>query len=109
MTATVAELMAALRVATMRKVEVAGLSVYVRGLTGGERKLLMQRAKDGSPLEANELVVLCACNEKGDPIFSEADAAALDTVDGGCLNRLAEQILSASGLLPDAVETSAKN
>lgn len=103
------EVLKALRTASLRKVEVAGLEVWVRGLTGAERRLLTERAKDGNSLQPYEVVGLAACTDNGAPLFSEAEAAELANVDGGSVEKIAEAILKASGLLPDAQEVAAKN
>lgn len=106
---TATDVLAALRTASLRRVEVAGLELHVRGFSGTERKLLIQRAKDGNPLQANEVVALCACTEKGDPLFTIEQAEALDGLDAGCLEQIAEQVLEASGLTAKARDQAAKN
>lgn len=103
------EVLKALRTASLRKVEVAGLDVWVRGLTGAERRLLTERAKDNTPLQPYEVVGLAACTPEGKPLFSEAEAAELADVDGAAVEKIAEAILKASSLLPEAHGESVKN
>jgi hypothetical protein len=106
---TAADLLSALRVASLREVEVAGLRVHVRGLTGAERKLIADRAKDGSPVQAHELAALCLCDEQGRAMFTADQAASLADVDGAAVEKVATSILEASGLVPEAQESAAKN
>jgi len=79
--------------------------VQVRGLTGKERRLLTERAKDGNPLQAFEVVGLASCR----PTFSEEEALALEDIPGQITEQLAQAILSASGLMPKAQDDAAKN
>jgi hypothetical protein len=106
---TGADLLAALKKASIRPVSVAGVDVHVRGVTGAERKLIIERARAGTPLQANELCALCLCDDRGAALFTAEQAADLDQADGGCLERLGTEILSASGLLPQAEAEAAKN
>lgn len=106
---TASDVLRTLRVASLRKVSVAGLDLYVRGLTGAERVLMVQRAKDGSPFTAHELAALALCDEHGAPLFTSEQAAELGAVDGLAVDAIATEILRASKLLPDEVESSAKN
>lgn len=106
---TGADLLAALKKASIRPVSVAGLDVHVRGVTGAERKMIIERARAGSPLQANELCALCLCDEAGTALFTPEQAGELDQVDGGCLEKLGSEILSASGLLPQAEAEAIKN
>ena len=104
-----ADILKALRTASLRKVNVAGLDLYVRGLTGAERRLLAERAKDGTPLQPYEVAALAVCTDKGERFFTEAEAAELADVDGGVIEKIAEAVLRASGLLPEAQDEATKN
>lgn len=106
---TGADLLAALRVASLRRATVAGIEIHIRGVTGAERKLLIDRAREGSPLQAWELVQMCACNDRGDALFGPDQATALASVDGEAIEQLARQVLEASNLLPEQQELAAKN
>jgi len=106
---TGADLLAALKVASLRSVEVAGRLVHVRGLTGAERKLLQDRAKAGEPVQPFELVGLAAIQPSGERLFTTEEAAELANVDGALVEKLAEAILDASGLLPKSEDDAAKN
>jgi hypothetical protein len=106
---TGADLLAALRTVSLRPVSAAGVEFYVRGLTGAERQLLRDRAHDGSPLQAHELVGLVACNGNRERLFSDEQVLELAHVDGGEVEKIAAAILEASGLMPEAQEQAAKN
>lgn len=104
-----ADVLKALRTASLRQVTICGQSVYVRGLTGEERKLLRQRAKDDQPLEAYELVGLAACDAEGRPLFTSEQVAELGQVDGAEIEAMAAEILRASKLMPEDGAASAGN
>ena len=106
---TGADLLAALKVASLRTVEVAGELVHVRGLTGAERKQLQDRAKSGDPVQPFELVGLAAVQPDGSPLFTSEQVAALANVDGVAVEKIAEAILRASALLPGSEGDAAKN
>jgi hypothetical protein len=103
------ELLNALRTASVRKVSIGGLDLHIRGLTGAERRLLQQRAKDGDPLMPHELVGLAVCDETGAAILTAEQVAELANVDGHLTERICEAVLKASGLLPKAQDEAAKN
>lgn len=103
------DILKTLRTVSLRKVEVAGLTVHVRGLTGAERRLITERARDNDPMQAYELAGLACCTDSGGRLFTEEEALALADVDGASVEKLAEAILKASGLLPEAQEEAAKN
>jgi len=104
-----ADVLKTLRTLSLRPVTVAGLSLHVRGLTGAERRLLAERAKDGHPMQAFEVVGLAACTEKGERLFTEDEAIELGNVDGAAVEQIAQAILEASGLMPKAQDDAAKN
>jgi hypothetical protein len=106
---TGADLIAALKRATLRPREICGQQHYIRGLTGAERQLLSQRARDGSPLSAAEIVALALCDDHGNAMLTAEQAAELANTDGAELDAVATDILRASKLLPDDVEEAAKN
>jgi hypothetical protein len=104
-----ADILKVLRTASLRPVTFCGQSFYVRGLTGEERKLLRQRAKDNAPLEAYELVGLAACDADGAPLFTSEQAAELGQVDGAAIEEMAAEILRASKLMAEDGESAAGN
>jgi hypothetical protein len=106
---TAADILAALRTASVRKVEIAGLTLNVRGLTAAEMLLVQQRAKDGNPMTDPEVVALCVCDEDGKALFSCGQAAELANVDGGSVSAIARQIVAASAAGESAAEDAAKN
>lgn len=107
--ATGSDLLAALKRATLRPREICGQPHFIRGLTGSERQLLSQRARDGNPLTAHELVALAVCDKDGSPIFTAEQAEEIANVDGSELDAVATDILRASKLLPEDAEEAAKN
>lgn len=104
-----ADLLAALRVASLKSVDVAGQQVLVRGLTGAERKLIQDRAKAGDPVQAWELVGYAAVQPGGERLFTPEQVADLADVDGALVEKIATAILEASGLLPKSEDDAAKN
>lgn len=109
MSVTGADLLAALRKVSIRPVTVAGLEVFVRGVNGNERQLIIQRARDGNPLTAAELAALCLCNAEGAPLFTADQAAELAAVDAAGVEEIGKAVLAASKLLPDDQDAAAKN
>lgn len=106
---TGADLIAALRKTSIRPVTVAGLDVFVRGVNGNERRLLIERAKDNNPLTAPELAALCVCDSDGTALFTAEQAAELAAVDAAGVEEIAKVILTASKLLPNDQDAAAKN
>jgi len=106
---TGAALIAALKRHTLRPREICGQQHYIRGLTGAERQLLSQRARDGSPLAAHEIVALALCDENGASLLTADQAQELANTDGAELDAVATDILRASSLLPEDAEAAAKN
>jgi len=103
------QFLAALKTVSVRPVTVAGQAVFVRGVWGDERTMLIDRARAGNPLQAKELVAMCVCDEAGDAFLLPEDIEVLAKRDSGCLEKLGAEILSASGLMPDAEAEAAKN
>ena len=106
---TGADLIAALKRATLRPREICGQQHYIRGLTGAERQLLSQRARDGQPLAAYEIVALGLCDEHGNSILTADQASEIANTDGAALDQVATDILRASSLLPEDMEDAGKN
>ena len=106
---TGADLIAALRKTSIRPVTVAGLDVFVRGVNGNERRLIIERAKDGNPMKAWELAALCVCDADGVALFTTEQAAELAGVDAAGVEEIGKAILTASKLLPDDQDDAAKN
>jgi hypothetical protein len=107
---TGSDLLAAIKRSTLRPVEQFGVRFCIRGLSGPERVLLVQRQKDGNPLLAAELVALAACDESGAVLFTAEQAAELSACGYGAeMEKVAEAILDASGLTAKAQEAAAKN
>lgn len=104
-----ADILTALRTASLRPVKIGGFPAFVRGLTGEERKLLRDRARESNPLEAYELVGLATCDADGKPLFTAEQVAELGQVDGAEIEAIAAEILKASKLMPEDAEAAAKN
>lgn len=101
--------LAALKRASVRPVTVAGLELHVRGVSGAERKALIDRARANEPMQAYELAALCLCDADGHALFTADDVAALADTDGDSLEKIGAAILTASGLMPSAESDAAKN
>ena len=106
---TGADLIAALRKVSIRPVKVAGLDVFVRGVNGNERQLIIQRARDNNPLTASELAALCVCDAEGRALFTADQAAELAAVDAAGVEEIGKAVLAASKLLPEDQDVAAKN
>src|SRR5688572_21562387 len=70
--------------------------VYVRTITAAERDAFEQRQLELSGGEERKnivgirarLVVLCACDDAGKPIFTEADVPSLNELSAKAVNRV---------------------
>jgi len=93
-----------------------GGSVLVRELRGRERdeweaSLATQRGRQMVPDVANMRAKLAArviVNEDLEPVFTQADVAALGELSAAALDRVFEVASRLSGLQPDAVEEMGK-
>lgn len=96
--------------ASVRQLEVHGVTVYVRGLTGGERVQLQQLAaiasNGGEPLADYKIVALGLCDAEGTRLFDDPSEVAI--LDGAVLAQLAKAILEQSGLSETAVADAEK-
>lgn len=93
-----------------------GGSVYIGELFGGQiieynariKKLKGKGKKDVSPATSFELMALLismsACDESGEPIFTEADVKHLARVNPNALLTLSVKAMEVSGLSNNAVE-----
>lgn len=106
-----AQIVDTFRRASVRQVEIGGLKLYVRGLTGGERIQLQQMAAEaqqgGEPLADFKVAVLGLCDESGARLFE--DAKDLANLDGAVLAEISKHIIEASGLGEAARDIAAKN
>lgn len=94
---TAADLIAAVRKASLVASDIAGIKVHLRGLIGAERRILIERAKAGDPMTAPEIVAIGVCHPDGSPMFAADEAEQLD---GAELDRVAREVLRVSKLLP---------
>jgi len=94
-----------------------GGEVNVRGLTGAQRdafeeSMFVGRGKDRKENFANlraRLIVLCAVNEQGQPIFTEKQVDALSKKSAAALDRVFEAAQRLSGLSKKDTEDLAGN
>lgn len=97
--------------ASVRPLQVDGLSLYVRSMTGAERVQLQrwqaEAATGGDPLTDSRVAALGLCDEHGERLYS--DPAALAALEGAALARISRAVLRASGLVDDAVDDAEKN
>jgi hypothetical protein len=96
--------------ASVRQLEVHGVSVFIRGLTGGERVQLQQWAAEassgGEPLADYKVAALGLCDAEGVRLFD--DPLEVAKLDGAVLSQLSKAILEASGLTENAVSDAEK-
>src|SRR5204862_7582190 len=89
--------------------ELAG-SVFVRSMSAGQRDRLENAflKSPGQHVRAR-VAAYCLCDEKGDPLFSEADLPALSDLPASVLDRVYEAGLRLSRLLGRDREELEKN
>ncbi|MFO1038153.1 MAG: hypothetical protein U1E45_15050 [Geminicoccaceae bacterium] len=90
-----------------------GCTVWVRGLTAGERDIYVdryaKRVKDGDPQAMALLVVLGTVDETGANVFTLDDVEAVGRKASTALEKVARPIRDLSGLSPASVEAAEKN
>lgn len=96
--------------ASVKQLEINGLTVYVRGLTGAERVQLQQMAtaaqNGGEPVADYKIVALGLCDSDGVRLFDDPEQVAV--LDGAVLAKLAQAIFEQSGLTETAVADAEK-
>lgn len=106
-----AQILDRLRRVSVRRIEVGGLELYVRGLTGAERLEVQMAAtaagNGGPPLSDFRVAALGLCDESGARLFDNPDDVA--ALDGAVLARIAREVIEASGLSEGAREDAEKN
>ncbi len=100
-------------------VEVAewGGTVYIRELTAGEMDaweqycvdLRQRRLKDAIPNLRAHLLVRCICDEHGNRLFEDGDAAALGGKSSTALQVLFDAAVELNKMSAEAVEAVEKN
>lgn len=84
-----------------------GGSIYVRALSGAERvvfeRVVFSDAATDESVMA-QLVALCAVDEKGERLFSEADVEALNQKNAKALSRVANAAILFNALSAEGVE-----
>jgi len=99
---------------TLTPVELNGVTVYVRSLTGAELGRVHHltetfRAQGKDPSEVNVSAVIWAtCDQDGNPVFSSTDAEAVAGLPWQTFQLLVQAVLKASGLDSDSLQ-DAKN
>jgi hypothetical protein len=96
---------------SVKSLDVAGVTLFVRGLTGAERVVLQKWAAEaqagGEPVADHRIAALGLCDADGVRLYDdEADVAKLD---GAALGDIAKAILEASGLTDAASESAPGN
>lgn len=96
-------------------VEIDGETVYVKSMTGAQRKQFMlvaneEREKGGNIGDA-EVAAFGLCEQDGAPSFAsyEEAVAFLSDLDGGVLSKIAVGVLQASGLSGEPEEEEKKS
>jgi len=97
--------------ATVRPITVAGVELYVRGLSGAERVTLQRWAAEaeagGEPVSDFRVAWLGLCDADGVRLFEQPDE--LGVLDGSSVSEIAKAVIEASGLSSGAAEAAAKN
>jgi hypothetical protein len=97
--------------ATVRPLTVAGIALFVRGLSGAERVQLQKWAADakvgGDPLSDYRVAFLGLCDADGLRLYD--DEAEVAKLDGAAVSEIARAVIEASGLTAEAAETASKN
>jgi hypothetical protein len=84
-----------------------GGAVRLRTMTGFARQEYYRTTatKDGTPKNVMEaLIVACAVDDKGDPLFTSADISALANKSSLAINRVFEKAAELNGLTQKAVD-----
>ena len=92
-------------------------TVWIRTMSAAERDAfeasnIVRRGKQRDTNFANiraRFVALCACDERGERIFSDADAGMLGNKSAAVLDRLFDAAQKANGVTEDDVKEMAKN
>jgi hypothetical protein len=91
--------------------------VFVRVLSGSERDAweagLAELRKAGNKAHMQNFraryVAVCACDDQGKPIFSDADVDALGAKSGVLLDRIFDAARKLNKMFPESAEAEAKN
>lgn len=75
-----------------------GLTVWVQSMSGADRESFDELISKAPHQLWIRSVVMCACDEKGERLFSDADTAALKTRSAAALEHIAKAALAVSGL-----------
>jgi hypothetical protein len=93
-----------------------GGTILLRSMTGEQRNnyeyWAHQQSKSGTADYRGireRLIICCAVDEEGNPLFTEDDLASIASKDSGVIDRLHEKCQKICGMDADAVEESAKN
>ncbi|MEY4402184.1 MAG: hypothetical protein RIR91_219 [Verrucomicrobiota bacterium] len=100
MSNTKAEIVAAFKKAAVRQVEVAGVAIHLRGLTGSDRvafnQAIEESKKTGEPVPDYLVAFWGMCDSEGARLFATPEECA--DFDGNTLQTIALEVLKASGL-----------
>jgi hypothetical protein len=106
-----AQISSTLAKASVRPITVAGVELFVRGLSGAERVHLQKWAAEaeagGEPVSDHRVAWMGLCDADGVRLFDQVDDVAV--LDGASVSEIAKAIIDASGLGKSADEAAAKN
>lgn len=85
-----------------------GGGLHVKTITGKDRIELVRASKAGQ-MRIEWLLARALCDDQGTRIFDDKDVEALGQRNTVVLERLGQEAMRVSGLLPEAVEEAAKN
>jgi hypothetical protein len=92
------------------------VELLVKGMSAGDRLLLMQNAFDQATQQVNlaivypDVVVACACDpETGEPVFTDADKPELMKKASAAIERLATVGLQLSGIGQEEQDAAGKD
>lgn len=93
-----------------------GVDILIKGMSAGERVLLMQNAYDAKTEQVNmskvypDVVVSCAHDpETGEPIFARSDKEAILGKSSGAIELIANAGLRLSGMGAEAQDAAGKD
>lgn len=92
-------------------IEIDGTTYYMRPLSGTGRGDYLRLVNDKDNFSMGAVVLLGLCGPDGELLgdaFSVDDRAKVDGADGGLLQRLADKMLEASGLVDRSAKAAEK-
>lgn len=84
-----------------------GGSVYLREMSVKDRESFFDTVKDGK-IKAVKALILAACDEDGQPIFTDEDTADLEEKSGSVVDKIVMEWVRMNGLHSGAVKDAEK-